>query len=195
MKLEELIGSLQTLELKFRSPIKKKSVTLKIDEDSSPENDLDEGMALFAHKCKKLMKFNAMSFRKKLPPNRQNQNQNHRMQMFPKEEPVCYECKGCGHLASKCANKIKKMMDQGKAMVATWDNELDESDVESQYNEDEFSHEVRAFVPFAREPEISPSEYEEADEGEEEVDEGEEDLQEAYNEMYNESVKLIKTNQ
>lgn len=81
-------------------------------------------------------------------------------------------------------------------MVATWDDDLDESDDESQYSEDEFSHEVRAFIALARgEPVISPSKCEEAYEGEEEIDEDGEDLQEAYNEMYHESVKLIKTNQ
>lgn len=81
-------------------------------------------------------------------------------------------------------------------MAATWDDDLDEIDVESQYSEDELSHEVRAFMALARgEPEISPSKCEEVYEGEDEVDEDEEDLQEAYNEMYHESVKLIKTNQ
>lgn len=118
MKLEELIGSLQTFELQFRSPIKKKSVALKIDEDFSPENYSKEGMALFAHRFKKMMRFNARNLRKKAPPNKQNLNQNPRRPVFPKEEPVYYECKGHGHFASECANKRKKI-GQGKAMVAT----------------------------------------------------------------------------
>lgn len=55
---------------------------------------------------------------------------------------------------------------------------------------------MRAFVTLARgEPVISLNKCEEAYEGEEEINEDEEDLQEAYNEMYHESVKLIKTNQ
>lgn len=67
MKLKVLIGSLQTFELKFRSAIKKKSVALKIDEEFSPENDSDEGMALFAHRFKKMLRFNERNFRKKGP--------------------------------------------------------------------------------------------------------------------------------
>lgn len=53
---------------------------------------------------------------------------------------------------------------------------------------------MRALVALAREPEISPRKYKEANEEEYEVKD-EEDLHETYNEMYNESVKLIKTNQ
>lgn len=94
-------------------------MTLKVYEDSNPKNDSNKGMALFAHRFKKLMRFNARSFRKKPPPNRQNQNQNPRKLVFPKEEHVCYECKGRGHLVSECANKIKKMIGQGKAMETT----------------------------------------------------------------------------
>lgn len=85
-------------------------MALKIDEDSSLENDSDEEMALFAHGFKKIMRFNAMNFKKKTPLYRQNQNQNPRRPMFSNEELVCYECKGRSHLASECANKRKKII-------------------------------------------------------------------------------------
>lgn len=36
-------------------------------------------------------------------------------------------------------------------MAATWDDDLDDSDDESQYSEDEFSYEVRTIIARARE--------------------------------------------
>lgn len=84
-------------------------MALKINEDFSPENDSDEGMVLFAQRFKKMTRFNARNLRKKVPPNKQNQNQNSRRLVFPKEESVCYECKGRGYFASECANKRKKI--------------------------------------------------------------------------------------
>lgn len=51
MKLEALIRSIQTFEIKLR-PTKKKSVALKVDDSSSPNEDSNEEFALVAKKFK-----------------------------------------------------------------------------------------------------------------------------------------------
>lgn len=59
------------------------------------------------------------------------------------KDPQCYECKGHGHLTIDCANK-----QCNKAMAAMWDEESDESDVESMSSDDESSQSVKAFTSF-----------------------------------------------
>lgn len=54
MKLEELIGSIQTFELKFR-PTNKKNKALKVENQTSSDEDSDVDVALLAKKFKKIL--------------------------------------------------------------------------------------------------------------------------------------------
>lgn len=72
LKLEELIGSIQTFELKLRKPSKKKGIALKVEENLSPDEDSDEKMALLVHRCKKVMKGKGRNIKKKSLFNRQS---------------------------------------------------------------------------------------------------------------------------
>lgn len=59
LKIDELVGSIQTFELKFPQPKKSKSVAFKTsrDEDGDPGLGSDEEMAVFARKFKKYLQF------------------------------------------------------------------------------------------------------------------------------------------
>lgn len=89
-----------------------------MEENTSPDEDSDEEMALFAHWFKKMMKVNGRNFIKKPPFNKQNQSPG--IKVNTREEPVCYECKDQGHFAFECANKKKKKkMTKDIVMTAT----------------------------------------------------------------------------
>lgn len=99
-----------------------------------------------------------------------------------KENFQCYECFGFNHIASECTNRKNKF---NKAMVATWDDESDESDDESLYSEDESLHTYKALTIFTKPSNDIEENY--CNNSEEEKSD-EEDLLDAYNELCNKSV-------
>lgn len=80
-------------------------------------------------------------------------------------------------------------MTKNKAMTTTWDNNSEESNVVSQSDENESSHEVGAFAALPEGiPKVFPNDCEE------EKEEGEEDLQEAFDKLYLQCLELAKAN-
>jgi hypothetical protein len=177
MKIEELVGSLQTYELSL-PPVKKlKTIALKASKkrvEASSEDysgDEDKAVAMLAKNFRRLMKDDR--FKKKF---------SERMKKSPREaEPVeeekkdprgprCFECSGFGHIRADCGN-LKK--GKGKAYNVTLSDESEEEAPESE--------KFLAFVaPHVEEEDLYYSEH--SDNGEE--------LKEAYKTLYIEYEKL-----
>jgi hypothetical protein len=177
IKIEELVGSLQTYELSL-PPVKKlKTIALKASkkkvEASSVDDSEDEekAVAMLAKNFKRLMKDDRFkkkfSERVKKPPR----------EAEPEEEekkdprgPRCFECSGFGHIRADCGD-LKK--GKGKAYNVTLSNESEE--------EAQVFEKILAFVALLIEEEDSYY-SEHSDNGEE--------LKEAYKTLYIDYEKL-----
>jgi hypothetical protein len=176
IKIEELVGSLQTYELSL-PPVKKlKTIALKASKkkvEASSEDDSEEEektVAMLAKNFRRLMRddqFKKFSEKVKKAPR----------EAEPEEEekkdprgPRCFECSGFGHIRADCGN-LKK--GKGKAYNVTLSDESEEEGPESE--------KFMAFVaPHAEEEHSYYSEHN---------DNGEE-LKEAYKTFYIEYEKL-----
>lgn len=118
MKLEELIGSLQTFEVAIKEPTKKNDIALKIKEPSESNEDSDDDLTLLAKRFKKFFRKNTKDYsknkqvKKSYPRSKKNK-------YFFKEPPICYECKGRGHIVEDCGNTKTKYKSRDKAMATT----------------------------------------------------------------------------
>jgi hypothetical protein len=136
MKIEELVGSLQTYELSL-PPVKKlKTIALKASkkkvEASSEDDSEDEEkvVAMLAKNFRRLMKDDR--FKKKFSERVKKSPR----EAEPKEEdkkdprgPRCFECSGFGHIQADCGN-LKK--GKGKAYNVTLSDESEEEAPESE---------------------------------------------------------------
>jgi hypothetical protein len=133
MKIEELVGSLQTYEYSLPPIRKAKTIALKAfkaskkksrvssDEDSNIDED---AMAILAKKFKRFMKNNKCKkkFSDKLRKAPHTAESEEAEKKDPRD-PQCFECSGFGHIRTECAN-LKKL--KGKAFIATLSNESKE---------------------------------------------------------------------
>jgi hypothetical protein len=109
MKIEELVGALQTYEFSLSKPRNNKDLALrtlrKNSDELSNEEPSDEELALVARKFYK--------FRHRIPKNFEK----------PKERDSrglkCYECSGYGHLRKDCANLMSNKPNDKKAFNIT----------------------------------------------------------------------------
>jgi hypothetical protein len=139
MKIEELVGSLQTYELSL-PPVKKlKTIALKASkkkEEASSEDDFedeDKAVAMLAKNFRRLMKYD--QFKKKFSDKMKKPLR----EAEPEEEekrdprgPRCFECSSFGHIRADCGN-LKK--GKGKAYNVTLSDESEEDAPESHYSE------------------------------------------------------------
>jgi hypothetical protein len=183
MRVEELVGSLQTFELLLPKPQNSKNLALKINTSKGKSIDLfyeefgdDEEMAMMARKFKKFLRNNGNS------RSRESKNS-----VKPSHEVKCYECGGVGHIRVDCGNLIKS---KGRAFNVTQSDESDKED------KDEI---VANYVAFgasydseheANESNSLDSDYDICDNESEEKG----DLRNAYNNLYLEYSKLKKLN-
>jgi hypothetical protein len=136
MKIEELVGSLQTYEYSMPLVRKAKTIALKASKkktrDSPDENsDIDEDVvAMLAKNFERFMKNN--KFKKKFSDRLMKKAP---QTTEPKEDekkdqrgPQCYECSGFEHIKIECAN-LKKV--KGKAFNATLNNESEKEEEEA----------------------------------------------------------------
>ncbi|KAK2423987.1 putative mitochondrial protein [Trifolium repens] len=140
MKVDELIGSLETFEsaINERSDKKSKSIAFASNTDdceSTGEIDEDDGfseaLAMVGRKLRQAWK---------QKPNGQNIRFNINTQpdkfkkgkgddkQAPSKGIQCHECEGYGHIRTECATFLKK---QKKSMTVTWSDE-DDSEEESE---------------------------------------------------------------
>jgi hypothetical protein len=130
MKIEELVGSLQTYELSL-PPIKKlKTIALKASkkkvEASSEDDSKDEekAMAMLAKNFKRLMKDDW--FKKKFSEKVKKSPREAEPEEEDKKDlrgPRCFECSGFGHIRADCGNLRKG---KGKAYNVTLSDESSE---------------------------------------------------------------------
>jgi len=177
MKIEDLVGSLQTYELSL-PPIKKlKTIALKASkkkvEVSSGDDSEDEEkvVAMLGKYFERLMRNEW--FKKKFSEKLKKVPRKAEPEEAKKKDPRgprCYECSGFGHIQADCGN-LKQ--GKGKAYNATLSDE----------SEEEEAHEQEKFLAF-----VAPH-VEEEDSYSELSDDGEE-LKEAYKTLYIEFEKL-----
>ena len=138
IKIQELIGYLQTYELGLPSHKSSKSLTLKtINErmgDSSNEDDVEKEVAFLAKNFKKFLKMknNGKSFGKWRFSSSKNNKREYKKKDGKESSStqgiVCYECNGHGHLKKECPNYLRG---KGKVFATTLsDSESSNSDAE-----------------------------------------------------------------
>jgi len=177
IKIEELVGSLQTYELSL-PPVKKlKTIALKASKkkvEASSEDDAEDEekvVAMLAKNFRRLMKDDwfkkKFSERVKKPPREAEPEEEEKKD--PKR-PQCFECSGFGHIRADCGN-LKK--GKGKAYNVTLSDEAEEDAPESEN-----------FLAF-----VTPH-VEEEDSYYSEHSDNEVELKEAYKTLYLEYEKL-----
>jgi hypothetical protein len=183
MKIEELVGSLQTYEYSLPLVRKAKTISLKASKASKKKSrvssDKDSGIdedavVMLAKNFERVMKNN--KFKKKFCDRLRKAPHTVESEEAEKKDPrcpQCFECSGFEHIRTECANLKKK---KGKAFNATLS---DESEKEEETLEEE---KFLAFVALHEENEDSQSYYSENSE--------EEDMQSAYQLQYVEFLKL-----
>jgi hypothetical protein len=177
MKIEELVGSLQTYELSL-PPVKKlKTIALKASkkkvEAPSEDDSEDEEkvVAMLANNFRRLMKDDR--FKKKFSERVKKPLREAEPEEEEKKDPRgprCFECLGFGHIPADCGN-LKK--GKGKAYKVTLSDESEEGAPKS-----------KKFLAF-----IAPD-VEEEDSYYSENSDNEEELKEAYKTLYLEYEKL-----
>jgi hypothetical protein len=130
MKIEEMVGSLQTYELSL-PPVKKlKTIALKASKkkvEASSEDDSEEEekiVAMLAKKFRRLMRDDR--FKKKFSEKMKNAPREVEPEEAEKKDPKgprCFECSGFGHIQVDCGN-LKK--GKGKAYNVTLSDEPEE---------------------------------------------------------------------
>ncbi|KAG2708636.1 hypothetical protein I3760_05G201700 [Carya illinoinensis] len=202
IKVEELVGSLQTYESSLPQTRKGKSIALKTIEENyknvSDEESLnDEEIALLARKFRKFM-FNKENGKQKQGKNifaKKNESENWKKEKTEKKDKVqCHECSGYDHIRIECPNFKKN---KGKALNVTL-SDISDSESSNSYSDDEKS--FMAFSTIVNDfPEITLTKSESScdyiDSNVSIVDADQElSLQEAYNDVCEEVIKLKKLN-
>jgi hypothetical protein len=182
MKIEELVGSLQTYELSL-PPVKKvntiaikaskKKAKVSYEEDSEKEED---AVAMLAKNFRRLMRNDR--FKKKFFEKLKKAPKESELEEAEKKDPsgpICFECSGFGHIWADCGN-LKQ--GKGKAYNATLSDESEEEESPAQYQ----------FLAF-----IATHEEDEDSYYTEHSDEDGEELKEAYKVLYVKLEKLRET--
>ena len=140
IKVQELIGSLQTYELSLPSQRKRKSLALKIinerveAQDSSDENEVEKDVAYLVKKFQKFLKFkkNGKFAEKGKFPNSWKEKKDFKKKDgkdFQSSQGImCYECNDHGHLKKECPNYLRE---KGKVYATTF-SDLDSSNSDSE---------------------------------------------------------------
>ena len=119
IKVQGLIGSLQTYELTLPSQRKSKSLTLKTiherieAQDSSEEDNVEKKVAFLAKNFCKFLKFkkDGKSFEKgkfsNFKKDKKDFKRKDSKESSPSQGITCFECNGHGHLKKECPTFLK----------------------------------------------------------------------------------------
>ena len=145
IKVQELVGSLQTYEMSLPNQRKSKSLALKIinekveDQDSSGEDVVDKDVADkdVAYLVKNFRKFLKFKNNGKFDDKRKFQSSRREKREFKKKDGkksqsiqgvTCFECNRHGHFKKECPNYLKS---KGKVYATTL-SDSDSSDSDSE---------------------------------------------------------------
>ena len=157
IKIQELIGSLQTYELSLLFQRKSKSLTLKtINErleaqDSSDEDEVEKDVAYLAKNFYKFLKFkrDGKSFEKgkfsKFKRDKKDFKKKDSRDSSPSEMVMCFKCKGQGNVNKEYPTYLKA---KGKVFAATLsDSDGSNSDSEESCNGEGNCSAFMAIIP------------------------------------------------
>ncbi|KAL5537625.1 hypothetical protein UlMin_045555 [Ulmus minor] len=174
IRLEELIGSLETFEMGLGEEKKEKVKNIAFKSENNSENNdaMDnEELVFFTRKFKQFLNKNKFSKNFSRPSDKMRNNKF--SENIKKNQVECYTCGGKGHISKDCANN------KGKSMKATWSDDSDEESEEEETEEEN----IQAFT-------AKLEEFEE--ESIEENDDYEESLEHSYQELFDQGLELIK---
>jgi len=187
IKIEELVGSIQSYEYSLPPIRKAKVIALKVAKNKSrvpsdevSDNEEEDAVAMLAKKVSRLMKND--TFKKKFTERLRETPREAEPEEDEKNDPRgprCFECSDFGHLRTDCGN-LKQA--KGKAYNTT----LCEFEEKETLDKDQM---FLAFVALHEESEGSQSYYLESSDGD-----GEE-LKKAYKILYMKFLKLRETRQ
>jgi hypothetical protein len=177
MKIEELVGSLQTYEYSLPPVKKTKGMTFKTtksrvssDEDSDNEEEDEDELAMIANRINKLIKIDKFIEGLRETPSEAEQEEEE------KEDPRghrCCECSSFGYMRTECAN-LKQA--KGKAYIATLSDEFEKE-------EESIENFLACVAPHEDQVNLHYSKH------------SDEKLKEEYCVLYMELMKLRKSNQ
>ncbi|XP_059428598.1 uncharacterized protein LOC132162380 [Corylus avellana] len=148
MRVEELVGSLQTFELLLPQSKTSKNVALKIKtpkeksrDSSSEDSGDDEKIALIVRKFQKIFKprsenFKGRDHKKSVNAKHEGRENSQDRNVFDQKEKFsrgrkCHECGGIGHIRVDCGN-LKKL--KGVQDVSEYESD-NEYDLQTAYNQ------------------------------------------------------------
>ncbi|XP_022849862.1 uncharacterized protein LOC111371947 [Olea europaea var. sylvestris] len=208
VKIEELVGSLQTYELTISQHKKGKSIALKSikeDESSDAESLRDEKIAYFVKKFQKVLKNRRKpQDRKSGAPSRFTKDKIEKVNNKGSSEKPrlvrCHECQGIGHYRDECPSykKNQRKRKDRALVVSLTDNESKTGDTQESSSSDDEGNYI-AFVATVKsesdkESDKVEEEHSNDNSGNEDEDEDDIDLQEAYQLLFKESLKIKKVN-
>ncbi|KAL5578055.1 hypothetical protein UlMin_019754 [Ulmus minor] len=179
IRLEELIGSLDTFEMGLGEEKKEKNKNIAFKSENKSENneaikDIDnEELVFFTRKFKQFLNKNSFNRNSSRPSNkRRNNKPSENVNKFF-NQIECLTCGGKGHISRDCANN------KGKSMKVTWSDDSDEESEEEEIEEEN----IQAFT-------AKLEEFEQ--ESIEENEDYEESLEHSYQELFDQGLELIK---
>jgi DnaJ-class molecular chaperone len=127
MKVDELIGSLQTFEMTSEDRLEKKMKNLAFkSEESQSEDCLSEAIALLTKKFNESVNRVRAKWRTNVPDKMSN---NKAQGMSEEETEVqCYECEGFGHIRKQCPNFSRKQKKGLAAILSDFEDESEDED-------------------------------------------------------------------
>ncbi|KAL5569724.1 hypothetical protein UlMin_026299 [Ulmus minor] len=176
IRLEELIGSVETFEMGLGEEKKEKNKNIAFKSENNSENNEaidNEELVFFTRKFKQFLNKNRFSRNLSRPLDKMRNNKPSENVKKSFNQIECFTCGGKGHISRDCANN------KGKSTKVTWS---DDSDEESEKGETEEEN-IQAFT-------AKLEEFEE--ESIEENDDYEESLEHSYQELFDQGLELIK---
>ncbi|KAK2429199.1 gag-protease polyprotein [Trifolium repens] len=132
MKVEEVIGSLQTIEMNFSNKPEKKEKSIVLssntDNEEADEEDLSDDIALLGKQFKRILKnvgrksnveHIEFDIRKQGNTSSKTKTDN---KLIQDRDIQCRECEGYGHYRSECPTYLKR---QKKGLSVSWSDEDD----------------------------------------------------------------------